>query len=67
MSARRTAVLPVWVIVAARADSARPTRSRHYIINGTKKWITNGIWSDYFSKRDLPCTPFGSCTRGETV
>ncbi|KAI9676965.1 MAG: hypothetical protein M1817_006804 [Caeruleum heppii] len=20
---------------------------RHYIINGTKKWITNGIWSDY--------------------
>ncbi|RMJ29044.1 acyl-CoA dehydrogenase [Aspergillus sp. HF37] len=20
---------------------------KHYIINGTKKWITNGIWSDY--------------------
>ncbi|KAI1972584.1 hypothetical protein LOZ53_004376 [Ophidiomyces ophidiicola] len=20
---------------------------KHYIINGTKKWITNGVWSDY--------------------
>jgi acyl-CoA dehydrogenase len=20
---------------------------KHYILNGTKKWITNGIWSDY--------------------
>jgi acyl-CoA dehydrogenase len=20
---------------------------KHYIVNGTKKWITNGIWSDY--------------------
>ncbi|KAK8024116.1 hypothetical protein PG993_012182 [Apiospora rasikravindrae] len=22
---------------------------KHYIINGTKKWITNGIWTDYAS------------------
>lgn len=22
---------------------------KHYIVNGEKKWITNGIWSDYFS------------------
>jgi acyl-CoA dehydrogenase len=22
---------------------------KHYIVNGTKKWITNGIWSDYSS------------------
>lgn len=22
---------------------------KHYIINGTKKWITNGIWADYSS------------------
>ena len=22
---------------------------KHYVINGTKKWITNGIWSDYAS------------------
>jgi len=19
----------------------------HYIVNGSKKWITNGIWADY--------------------
>ncbi|KDN52137.1 acyl-CoA dehydrogenase NM domain-like protein [Tilletiaria anomala UBC 951] len=22
---------------------------RHFIINGTKKWITNGVWSDYLT------------------
>ncbi len=22
---------------------------RHYIVNGEKKWITNGIWCDYFT------------------
>ena len=22
---------------------------KHYIVNGTKKWITNGIWSHYAS------------------
>ena len=22
---------------------------KHYIVNGTKKWITNGLWSDYAS------------------
>ena len=22
---------------------------KHYIVNGSKKWITNGIWADYFS------------------
>lgn len=21
----------------------------HYVVNGNKKWITNGIWADYFS------------------
>lgn len=21
---------------------------KHYIINGEKKWITNGVWADYF-------------------
>ncbi|CEI68047.1 hypothetical protein FVEN_g7684 [Fusarium venenatum] len=21
---------------------------KHYIVNGSKKWITNGMWSDYF-------------------
>lgn len=22
---------------------------KHYIVNGEKKWITNGIWADYFT------------------
>ena len=22
---------------------------KHYIVNGTKKWITNGLWSDFAS------------------
>ena len=22
---------------------------KHFIVNGTKKWITNGMWSDYAS------------------
>jgi alkylation response protein AidB-like acyl-CoA dehydrogenase len=22
---------------------------KHYIVNGEKKWITNGVWSDYFT------------------
>jgi len=22
---------------------------RHYIVNGQKKWITNGLWADYFT------------------
>ena len=22
---------------------------KHYIVNGEKKWITNGIWCDYFT------------------
>lgn len=22
---------------------------KHYVVNGTKKWITNGIWSEYAS------------------
>lgn len=22
---------------------------KHYIVNGEKKWITNGLWADYFS------------------
>lgn len=22
---------------------------KHYIVNGEKKWITNGVWSEYFT------------------
>lgn len=27
----------------------RSADGKYWIINGTKKWITNGIWSDYFT------------------
>ncbi|GAB0134471.1 hypothetical protein EsDP_00002841 [Epichloe bromicola] len=34
--------------VANITTTARKTEDgKHYIINGAKKWITNGIWSDY--------------------
>ncbi|RVX67900.1 Acyl-CoA dehydrogenase apdG [Exophiala mesophila] len=34
--------------VANIATTAKKTADgKHYIINGQKKWITNGIWSDY--------------------
>lgn len=34
--------------VASIATTAERTPDgKHYIINGEKKWITNGIWSDY--------------------
>lgn len=36
---------------------------KYWIINGTKKWITNGIWCDYFSTavrtKGLPGDPSG--------
>ena len=36
--------------VANVTTTARKTQDgKHYIVNGTKKWITNGIWSDYGS------------------
>ena len=43
-----------WVNEIAGSDVARiqttATKSpdgKHYIVNGQKKWITNGIWADY--------------------
>lgn len=30
---------------------------KHYIVNGEKKWITNGIWSDYFTTAVRTGTP----------
>lgn len=36
--------------VANLATEAKKTPDgKHYIVNGEKKWITNGIWSDYFT------------------
>lgn len=35
-------------LVANIATTAIKSKDgKHYIVNGTKKWITNGIWSDY--------------------
>jgi acyl-CoA dehydrogenase len=33
---------------------------KHYIVNGTKKWITNGIWSEYASMAVRTGGPGGS-------
>lgn len=27
--------------------AVRSADGRHFVVNGTKKWITNGIWTDY--------------------
>src|SRR5277367_7024925 len=36
--------------VANLVTEAKKTEDgKHYIVNGEKKWITNGIWSDYFT------------------
>lgn len=47
--------IPIWFLTTdwvAGSDVAniRTTATRegdHYIVNGSKKWITNGIWADY--------------------
>ncbi|KAK3077883.1 hypothetical protein LTS18_009012, partial [Coniosporium uncinatum] len=28
-------------------EAVKSEDGKHYIVNGTKKWITNGIWADY--------------------
>ena len=33
---------------------------KHYIVNGEKKWITNGIFSDYFRLIFFPSYPLQS-------
>ena len=43
--------------VAGLRCTARLTDDKkHWIVNGTKKWITNGHFSDYFSVRLLDLT-----------
>lgn len=39
---------------------------KHYIVNGEKKWITNGIWSDYFTTA-VRTGPEGSGMNGLSV
>jgi acyl-CoA dehydrogenase len=36
-------------VANVQSTAKRSECGRYYIVNGTKKWITNGIWSDYAS------------------
>lgn len=35
-------------VAGIRTTAKKTADGRHYIVNGTKKWITNGHFSDYF-------------------
>ncbi|CEI67223.1 hypothetical protein FVEN_g10943 [Fusarium venenatum] len=35
-------------VAGLRTTAEKTPDGKHYIINGTKKWITNGVWCDYF-------------------
>ncbi|GAA5935723.1 uncharacterized protein JCM15063_001782 [Sporobolomyces koalae] len=36
-------------VAGLRTTAVKTPDGKHYIVNGTKKWITNGHFSDYFS------------------
>ncbi|KAL2073433.1 hypothetical protein VTL71DRAFT_10757 [Oculimacula yallundae] len=35
-------------VAGIRTTAEKTPDGKHYIVNGTKKWITNGVFSDYF-------------------
>lgn len=35
-------------VAGLRTTAEKTKDGKHYIVNGTKKWITNGVFSDYF-------------------
>lgn len=35
-------------VAGLRTTATKTPDGKHYIVNGTKKWITNGMWCDYF-------------------
>lgn len=35
-------------VAGIRTTAVKSADGSHYIVNGTKKWITNGVWCDYF-------------------
>lgn len=35
-------------VAGIRTTAEKTADGKHYIVNGTKKWITNGTWCDYF-------------------
>lgn len=36
-------------VAGLRCTATKTPDGKHYIVNGTKKWITNGTFADYFS------------------
>jgi alkylation response protein AidB-like acyl-CoA dehydrogenase len=36
-------------VAAIRTTAVKTPDGKHYTVNGTKKWITNGTWADYFT------------------
>ncbi|KAI1334432.1 short-chain specific acyl-CoA dehydrogenase mitochondrial precursor [Xylariaceae sp. FL0016] len=36
-------------VAGITTTAVKSSDGKHYIVNGTKKWITNGIWADYGS------------------
>ncbi|KAG0170056.1 hypothetical protein DFQ28_002596 [Apophysomyces sp. BC1034] len=36
-------------VARIRTTAKKTADGKHFIVNGVKKWITNGRWSDYFS------------------
>ncbi|EFX02630.1 acyl-dehydrogenase domain containing protein [Grosmannia clavigera kw1407] len=35
-------------VAQLRTTAVKTADGKHYVVNGTKKWITNGVFSDYF-------------------
>jgi alkylation response protein AidB-like acyl-CoA dehydrogenase len=35
-------------VAGLRTTAEKTKDGKHYIVNGSKKWITNGVWCDYF-------------------
>jgi alkylation response protein AidB-like acyl-CoA dehydrogenase len=38
-------------VAGLRTEAKKTADGKHYILNGEKKWITNGIFSDFFHRR----------------
>ena len=36
-------------VAGLKTTAEKTPDGKHYIVNGVKKWITNGIWADYFT------------------
>jgi len=36
-------------VAGIRTTAVKSADGAHYVVNGTKKWITNGNWADYFT------------------